>query len=34
MDTQPGKPVIRCDGVWKVFGSKAKEAIRAAKLVS
>ena len=31
MGTQGEEPVIRCDGVWKVFGAKAKEAIRAVK---
>ncbi|SIT53008.1 glycine betaine transporter subunit; ATP-binding compoent of ABC superfamily [Mesorhizobium prunaredense] len=31
MDIQGEEPVIRCDGVWKVFGAKAKEAIRAVK---
>ena len=31
MATESDDAVIRCDGIWKVFGSKAKEAIAAAK---
>ena len=29
MATQPQEAVIRCEGIWKVFGARAKEAIRA-----
>ncbi len=31
MVTQPQEAVIRCEGIWKVFGAKAKEAISAVK---
>jgi glycine betaine/proline transport system ATP-binding protein len=31
MATQPNDAVIRCDGIWKVFGARAKEAIQSIK---
>ncbi|WP_435528450.1 quaternary amine ABC transporter ATP-binding protein [Mesorhizobium shangrilense] len=31
MDRQPQEAFIRCEGIWKVFGARAKEAIQAVK---
>lgn len=31
MVSQPQEAVIRCEGIWKVFGAKAKDAVRAVK---
>ena len=31
MATQPNEAVIRCEGIWKVFGARAKEAIQSIK---
>ena len=31
MNAEPNEAVIRCEGVWKVFGARAQDAIRAVK---